>query len=80
MNSNVKGKKTKEKQFQHAKDNAVSALGKLLRYQNQNCDTNVLLPGFVSLLPLKNDLDEAKTTNEFFAQILTDNFLAVVGD
>jgi len=32
MDSNVKGKKLKEKKYNHAKDNAISALGKIIKY------------------------------------------------
>jgi hypothetical protein len=34
MPANVKEKKTKVKQFMHAKDNAVSALGKIIKFQS----------------------------------------------
>ena len=34
MPPNVKEKKSKVKQFMHAKDNAVSALGKIIRFQS----------------------------------------------
>lgn len=30
--ANAKGKKAKEKKFNFAKDNAISALGKIIRY------------------------------------------------
>ena len=38
MAANIKEKKSKAKQFTHAKDNAVSALGKVIRYQTQTID------------------------------------------
>jgi len=39
MPANIKEKKSKAKQFNHAKDNAVSALGKIIRYQTATIDT-----------------------------------------
>lgn len=33
MPAAIKEKKSKAKQYNHAKDNAVSALGKVIRYQ-----------------------------------------------
>jgi hypothetical protein len=59
MPAGVKGKKSKEKQFYHAKDNSVSALGKIIRYQTTNVDVNVMIPNWLSLLPIKHDVDEA---------------------
>lgn len=38
MSANIKGKKQKEKKFNYAKDNAVSALGKIIRYQTATVD------------------------------------------
>lgn len=42
-----------------AKDNAISALGKIIRYQPNSIDLHVMIPNWLSLLPLKHDLDEA---------------------
>jgi hypothetical protein len=38
MPASIKEKKSKVKQFHHAKDNAISALGKVIRYQTANID------------------------------------------
>jgi hypothetical protein len=38
MPASVKEKKSKVKQFNHARDNAVAALGKVIRYQTANID------------------------------------------
>jgi len=38
MPASIKEKKSKVKQFGHAKDNAVAALGKIIRYQTANID------------------------------------------
>jgi hypothetical protein len=59
MPANVKGKKSKEKQFYHAKDNAVSAIGKIIKYQHAIIDMNSMVGNWLNLLPLKHDIDEA---------------------
>ena len=63
----------------HAKDNAVSAFGKIIRYQSQCYDTASLIPTWLSLLPIKNDMEEAKIMNEFVALFLTENPLLILG-
>jgi importin-5 len=80
MPSSIKEKKAKVKQFNHARDNAVSALGKVIRYQPTTVDLNTLIPGWLNLLPLKNDVEESKIQNEILATILTENPILIVGD
>jgi hypothetical protein len=60
MPASIKEKKHKVKQFNHAKDNAVSALGKVIRYQTQCIDAATLIPGWLNLLPIKRDVEESK--------------------
>jgi hypothetical protein len=64
----------------HAKDNAVSAFGKIIRYQSQCYDAASLIPTWLSLLPIKNDMEEAKIMNEFVALFLTENPLLILGE
>ena len=59
MPAKVKGKKQKEKKFNYARDNAVSALGKIIRYQSENVDYLSLIPNWISLFPLKADVEES---------------------
>jgi len=59
MPSNVKGKKQKEKKFNYARDNAISALGKIIKYQNANIDVKVFISNWLDLLPIKADVEEA---------------------
>jgi hypothetical protein len=80
MPASVKEKKSKVKQFMHAKDNAVSALGKIIKFQYGTVDTNSLIPNWLSLLPIKNDVEEAKTQNEFLATLLQENPIAILGE
>jgi hypothetical protein len=79
MPPQVKEKKSKVKQFMHAKDNAVSALGKIIKFQHATVDANSLIPNWLSLLPIKNDIDEAKNMNELLTLLLEQNPLAVLG-
>lgn len=66
-----KEKKSKVKQFKHAKDNAVSALGKVIRYQTATLtDAEGIISGWINLLPIKSDVEEAKIQNEILASLL----------
>ena len=60
MPASVKERKTKTKQFNHAKDNAISSLGKIIRYQTATVDPLSMIPNWLNLLPLKTDIEEAK--------------------
>lgn len=73
-------KKSKLKQYNHAKDNAVAALGKIIKYQTSTIDPAQFVPHWISMLPLKHDIDESQGQNEIFAQILTEQPLLVLGE
>lgn len=47
-----------------AYDNAVSALGKICQYQRNSINAAQVVPSWLSCLPLKNDLIEAKIVHE----------------
>jgi hypothetical protein len=70
MDAATKEKKGKQTQYNHAKDNAVAALGKVLKYQSTCADTNLLVEYWVSNLPLTHDMEEAKVQNEFLAETM----------
>lgn len=70
MDAATKEKKGKQTQYYHAKDNAVAALGKVLKYQATCADTNLLVEYWVSNLPLTHDMEEAKVQNEFLAETM----------
>ncbi len=63
----------------HAKDNAVSALGKIIKFQSATVDASSLIPNWLSLLPLKNDVEEAKLMNELLTDLLQQNPIALLG-
>lgn len=54
--------------FNHARDNAVAAFGRVIRYQNMSVDAVTLIGNWLDLLPLKADVIEAKEQNEFLAE------------
>jgi hypothetical protein len=61
-----------------AYDNAVGALGRLIKFQEACLDTNSLVPAWINLLPLRYDRHEARTMHDFLAEILLANFQTLV--
>lgn len=47
-----------------ATDNAVSALGKICQFHQDSIDTSQVIPAWLSFLPIKGDLVEAKVVHE----------------
>jgi len=79
MDAVTKEKKAKQTQYYHAKDNAVAALGKVLKYQSNCADINELLNFWLQNLPLTHDMEEAKVQNEFLAENLLKNPQGMLG-
>lgn len=79
MDGSIKEKKSKQTQYYHAKDNAVAALGKVLKFQQQCTEANSLVPHWLSLLPLTHDMEEAKIQNEFLSEQMLKNPTYIVG-
>lgn len=71
--------KNKEKQWRHARDNAISALGKVIRYQSESIDTNAVVPSWVQLMPITTDVEEAKIQGDIFADLLSSGPDLVLG-
>lgn len=86
---------TQEKiEYLHAKDNAISSLAKVMKYQYSAIDLESTFSFFLSHLPVKHDLTEAKEVNDFLADVLqekpewvigpngehTKNFIHLLGD
>lgn len=61
-----------------AYDNAVGALGRLIKFQEACLDTSTLVPAWINLLPLRFDKHEARTMHDFLAEILLANFQTLV--
>uniref|UniRef100_A0A0D9VXV9 TOG domain-containing protein n=1 Tax=Leersia perrieri TaxID=77586 RepID=A0A0D9VXV9_9ORYZ len=53
-----------------AYDNAVSALGKICQYHRDDIDASQVVPAWLSCLPIKNDLIEAKIVHEQLCTML----------
>ena len=70
MDNATKEKKSKQTQFNHARDNAIAALGRIVKYQEAHIDAAQIIPTWLSLLPLHHDLEEAKIQNELLAEML----------
>ena len=79
MDNATKEKKSKQMQYNHARDNAIAALGKIVKYQESAIDAVSIIPTWISLLPLNNDLEEAKIQNEYLAAMLMKRPMLVMG-
>lgn len=66
----TKEKKSKATQFYHARDNAIAALGKILKHQSGCVPMNDLVPFWMSNLPLTHDMEEAHIANKFLAEAM----------
>jgi len=62
-----------DEEWGHARDNAVAALGKIIKHQNQNIDITVWIPKWLNLLPLKYDVQESVTQHTLLVDILMSN-------
>lgn len=67
LDAKTREKKSKLNQYNYAKENAISALGKILKYQPTTPDASTLLEHWLTLMPLTHDFEEAKIMNDFLA-------------
>lgn len=79
MDATVKEKKSKQTQYYHARDNAVAALGKVLKFQSNCVDINNLIPYWMGQMPLTHDMEEAKDQNSFLADSMLRNMSVILG-
>jgi importin-5 len=79
MDAGTKEKKSKQTQFYHARDNAVAALGKVLKFQPSSSDLNQLVPFWMNLIPLTHDMEEAHIQNQFLAEAVLKNPAFILG-
>jgi len=80
MDGRTKEKKSKQTQFWHARDNAIAALGKVLKHQSGCIDLATLVPFWLNLLPLTHDMEEAKIQSQFLAEALMKSPAFILGD
>ena len=75
MSEAVAKKNEKKTQFNHARDNAIASLGKILKYQKEFVQTNPAVYGqlsqrWFSLLPITHDTEEAMLQYEFLGDFV----------
>ena len=80
IDSNLPKNEKKEKRF--AKDNAVSALGKILKYHESELGTDAenILDMWINNMPITQDEDEGKINNQFLLDILMKDQKKVLGN
>ena len=80
IDSNLPKNEKKEKRF--AKDNAVSALGKILKYHESELGTDAenILDMWINNMPITQDEDEGKINNQFLLDILMKDQKRVLGN
>lgn len=67
--------------YNHARDNAISSLGKVLEAQSAVlADPVATFDYFVTTLPIDHDNEEAKEMNEFLANALAQDPKVVLGE
>ena len=73
--------KSEKQSRQYAKDNAVSALGKILKYQESvlGPDYDNFLNIWINAMPITQDEEEGKISNEFLLEILMKQQNRVLG-
>lgn len=66
-------------EFNHAKDNAISALAKVMKNQHEHINVEETFTFFLQQIPLKYDLTEAKLVNDFLADALLNQPTMILG-
>ena len=69
----------KAKTHGHARDNAIAALGRLIKHQGENINLEVVVPVWVRLLPLTWDKAEAKFVHDLLTDICNSQPQLVLG-
>ena len=75
-------KKTEKENLKFARDNAISALGKIIKYHGQEFpnELNSLIDLWLNSQPIKQDKEEAKINIKFLLDILMKEPNKVLGD
>ena len=74
--------KTDKENLKFARDNAISALCKVIKYHGQEFpnELNTLLDLWVNSMPIKQDKEEAKINNQFLLDILNKDPKQIMGE
>ncbi|VDO98727.1 unnamed protein product [Soboliphyme baturini] len=62
-----------------ATENAISAVAKIMKYNCSMIDASLILPAFISWLPIWEDKEEVPHVGEFFCDLIESNNPIVVG-
>ncbi|KAM0045083.1 putative armadillo-like helical, TOG domain, importin beta family [Helianthus debilis subsp. tardiflorus] len=62
-----------------AYDNAVSALGKICQFHRDSIDSTQIIPAWLSCLPIKGDLIEAKVVHELLCSMVERSDMELLG-
>jgi hypothetical protein len=57
----------------YARDNAIAALGRIIKHQSSLIDLNTILPVWVNFFPLRHDKIEARLMHDFLADLTLSN-------
>jgi len=57
-------------EWNHARDNAIASLGKIISYQGNHLDLSLWIPKWLSYLPLKYDIKEAQLQHKLLCEIM----------
>lgn len=66
-------------EYAHAKDNSISALAKVMKHQHSCIDLESTFKFWLSKMPIKHDLTEAKEANDFLADVVLEKPEMVCG-
>jgi len=69
-----------EEQFEGAKDNATSSLGKIIKYQTNNIDVAKIIPSWIDHLPIVHDIDESVEQHLMLCQLVTNQSNLAIGE
>ena len=69
-----------KKSHGHARDNSISSVGKIIKYQTANIDLNLVVPAWVCVLPLTHDKVEARLMHDLLADLCLSHPQIVFGD
>eukprot|EP00831_Metopus_contortus_P003242 TRINITY_DN11205_c0_g1_i2.p1 TRINITY_DN11205_c0_g1~~TRINITY_DN11205_c0_g1_i2.p1 ORF type:complete len:202 (-),score=45.41 TRINITY_DN11205_c0_g1_i2:220-825(-) len=65
--------------FEFAKSNAISAIGKILKYQHMVIPFDLVWEKWLPLLPFKKDREELNLSINFFLETVDNDYLKAVG-
>jgi hypothetical protein len=69
-----------EDQFEGARDNATSSIGKIIKNQTNNIEIASVLPHWLDNLPIIHDLDESTEQHLMLCQIVNNQSNLVIGE